>query len=98
MPTGQIDPTRGPHAAADLSDEELDGLARIVAWEVAVRTTIEQFRDQLGGLADQRAHMQEAIEAVRCERELMRFAADVMQDIEQLPIIDSTKEFCGHYL
>ena len=98
MPTGQIDPTRGPHAAADLSDEELDGLARIVAWEVAVRTTTEQFRDQLGGLADQRVHMQEAIEAVRRERELMRFAAEVMQDIEQLPVVDSSNKVYGHYL
>ncbi len=98
MQNGRIDPTRGPHAAADLTDEDLEQLARIIAWEVAVRTTTEQFRDQLGGLADQRADMQEVIDAVRQERELTRFAAEVMNDIERLPEVHETPEGYGHYL
>ncbi len=96
--TARIDPTRGPHAAADLTDEDLEQLARIIAWEVAVRTTTEQFRDQLGGLADQRVDMQEAIDAVRKERELMRFAAEVMNDIQRLPEVPETPDVYGHYL
>ncbi len=92
-----IDPTRGPHAAAELTDEELTYLAKIVAWEVAIRTSSEYFTRRLTELADSRAHMQSAIESLRRERDLMRFAAEVTADIEQLPVVEEETSY-GLYL
>lgn len=82
----RLDPSRGPHAAAALTDEDLDYLAKIVAWEVAVRTSAAHFRDRLNELAEARVHMQEAIQHVRHERDLIRFAEEVLSDLEQLPV------------
>ena len=96
----QIDPSRGPHAAADMTDEELEFLARVVAWEVAVRTSTEHFRDHLTELSEARPRMQDAIRQVRHERELMRFAQEVLRDLEQLPVQkeDEPEESYGFYL
>lgn len=96
----QIDPNRGPHAAADMTDEELDFIARIVAWEVAVRTSTEHFRDHLAELSEARPQMQQAIQQVRQEREQMRFAREVLADLEQLPVQkeEEPEEVYGLYL
>ena len=81
----RIDPSRGPRAAANLTDEALAYLVGIVAWEVAVRTSTKHFRDQLARLAEARPHMPNAIEQVRRERDLMHFAQEVLRDLERLP-------------
>jgi len=96
----RIDPSQGPHAAANLTDEALDYLVGVIAWEVAVRTSTEHFRDQLARLAEARPHMQNAIEQVRRERDLMHFAQEVLRDLEQLPTQEENEpeEVYGQYL
>ena len=92
-----IDPQKGPHAAAELSDEELTYLANLVAWEVAVRTTSEGFARRLGELIEARDGLDATLEDVRRERELLRFAAEVLADIEALPVVQAEESY-GFYL
>ena len=93
-----IDPTNGPHAAAELSDEALEYLSKVVALEFALRTDAEYFRDKLVALAEARSAMQDTIDQVRHERDLMRFAAQVMADLEQLPVVEEPEPRFGMYL
>lgn len=87
----RIDPSKGSHAAGDLTNETLEYLAKIVAFEVALRTNAAFFKDRLVALADARSDMQEILDQVRHERDLMRFAEQVMSDLEQLPVQSEAK-------
>ncbi len=95
-----IDPSRGPHAAAGLSDEALEYLYKILTWELAIRTSRETFVSRLLELLEAREDIDETIDELRRERELMRFASDVLADIARLPLTASepTAETYGMYL
>lgn len=83
-----IDSRKGPHAAADLSDHQIEYLSKLVMWEVAIRLSKDDYiaylerllslRDTHGGLVDQ----------AKQERELMQFEAQVLADLADLPVRD----------
>lgn len=79
-------PENGPHAAANLTDEELDYLVRITSLELAIRTEAENFQDRYHHVAEARAENDQMIQRLRVERELMLFAAEVSADLEKLPL------------
>lgn len=83
-----IDTDGGQHAAAEIEDGDLVRLCGMVLYELAVRLDEEQFADYLERIREQRRANEGAIAATRHERDLMRFAAEVMLDIQRLPEID----------
>ena len=96
----EIDPTRGPDAAEELPDEELARLLQIVTWELAMRTSRDQFDDRIRHIAMQRSEAQQELVLAQTARERRRFAAEVMSDISQLPTIGepSHEPTTGMYL
>ena len=93
-----IDPTKGPHAAAYLSDEALEYLAKVSFLEFALRADAEQFKDRLEAQAEARRGMQDVVDHVRHQQDLMRFAQQVMTDLEELPFIEEPEPTFGMYL
>ncbi len=85
-----IDPGGGPHSAAELSNEVLEYLFELVLWELAIRTSREQFEQCLANATAQRARSEEVIQELRRQRDLMCFAAEVMRDIQLLPGTDES--------
>ncbi len=82
----QIDPGEGSEAAAELPDEEFQVLVRIVMWELAMRTSPEQFENHMREAAEVRVGMEPGIVASRQARDQRRFVASVLNDIECLPM------------
>ncbi len=82
----RIDPTKGPHAAADLTDDQVYYLAKLLLWEMSVRLTQPEFEDLLVDFGEAREHLEEVIVSVRAERDRMAFEADVLADLEHLPV------------
>ena len=93
-----IDPEKGDHAAADLSDEAMQYLYELVLWELAVRTDAEQFSNCLREANEIRSSLEERLAQARWQRELMRFSAEVMLDIERIPVIEEAEPTTGMYL
>jgi len=85
-----IDPAEGPEAAAELTDEQFQVLVRIVMWELAMRTSPEQFESHLSGVAEVRVRMEPDIVASRKARDQRQFVASVLDDIECLPMEDNS--------
>jgi hypothetical protein len=83
----QIDPGQGPDAAAEVTNDQLETLLRIVMWELAMRTSKEHFEHHLGQLAKARAEMDHDLTNAREKREQRRFVASVLNDLEQLPVV-----------
>lgn len=82
----EIDPSNGPHAAANLSDEELDYLQRIISLELAIRMPQEAYERHFRQVAEARREADEMIAQLREDRERMRFVAAVRADLENLPL------------
>jgi hypothetical protein len=80
-----IDPEQGTEAAAQIPDEQFQLLVRIVVWELAIRTSREQFEEHVKQLPVFRDRFESDLETARREREGRRFVAAVMADIESLP-------------
>ncbi|MGH8948347.1 MAG: hypothetical protein ACRDXF_05755 [Acidimicrobiia bacterium] len=80
-----IEPTEGAEAAAQIPDEEFQLLVRIVVWELAMRTSPEQFEEHVEQLAAFRDRFEPDLATARKERDGRRFVAAVMADIESLP-------------
>ncbi|HLF62073.1 MAG TPA: hypothetical protein VI980_12940 [Acidimicrobiia bacterium] len=85
-----IDPSQGPDAAADATNDQLETLLRILMWELAMRTSKEQFDQHLNQLAKARAEMDDDLENARNKREQRRFVAEVLRDLEKLPVVGET--------
>ena len=91
--THNIDPTKGPDAAASLPDEEFGHLLQILVWELAVRTSREQFEQKIREIAISRAEADDDIETAKEAREQQRFICAVMRDIQGLPEVgEATSE------
>ncbi|MEX1124314.1 MAG: hypothetical protein WD895_02910 [Acidimicrobiia bacterium] len=86
-----IDPSQGPDAAADATNDQLETLLRIVMWELALRTSKEHFDNHLNQLAKARAEMDDDLESARSKREQRRFVASVLRDLELLPVMGEAK-------
>lgn len=98
MESMHIDPGKGDHAAADLSDGALRYLFELVLWELAIRTDADEFNDCLCAANEARRSLEERLVQARGQRELMRFAAEVMLDIERIPVIEESEPTTGMYL
>ena len=85
MSSYQINNEQGPHAAANLSDADVQYLAGVVLWELALRSHRDDFVAYLQQLIEQRETGEDQLESVRHQRDLMQFAAEVMFDIQRLP-------------
>ena len=83
-----IEPEEGAEAAAQIPDEQFQLLVRIVVWELAMRTSPEQFEEHVKQLAVFRDRFESDLETARTEREGRRFVAAVMADIASLPSIE----------
>ena len=82
-----IDPSQGAHAAADLSDAEVEYLAKLALWEYAVRNDRHQWIDFVEEIMSVRDEVHEVIVEVRKERELMAFEAEVLADLDNLEVV-----------
>ena len=91
-----IDPTQGPHAAAGLTDEEVEFLSGMLIWELGIRFPKDQYVELLARATEARDRLDDEIEFTRHEREMMRFEIEVLDDIENLPL--TTDSAPGHYL
>jgi len=84
-----IEPEDGAEAAAQIPDEEFQHLVRIVVWELALRTSPDQFEEHVKQLAVFRDRFEPNLEKARKERDSRRFVAAVLADIESLPSAES---------
>lgn len=91
----RINSKNGPHAGAELSDADIQFLCGVVLWELALRTDPEEFADFLRQTIERRGCSEGALETTRHERDMMRFAAEVMLDIQQLPATTEEKNERG---
>jgi hypothetical protein len=87
-----IEPEEGAEAAAQIPDEEFQLLVRIVVWELAMRTSPEQFEEHVRLLAGFRDRFEAELEGARKERDSRRFVAAVLADIESLPSEETRAE------
>jgi len=87
-----IEPEEGPEAAGQIPDEEFQLLVRIVVWELAMRTSPDQFEEHVKQLAAFRARFEPDLETARKARDARRFVAAVMADIESLPSTETLRQ------
>lgn len=83
----RIDPTKGPHAAADLDDDQVEYLCKLILWELSMRTTVAEYAEFLGDMSGIREELDELIGEARTERDLMAFEAEVLSDLDALPVL-----------
>ncbi len=93
-----IDPSQGPHAAAGLTDEEVEFLSGMLIWELGIRFPKEEYLELLARASEARERLDDEIEFTRHEREMMRFEIEVLDDIESLPTLGDPQPPTGHYL
>jgi hypothetical protein len=93
-----IDPSQGPHAAAGLTDEEVEFLSGMLIWELGVRFPKEEYMELLARASAARERLDDEIEFTRHEREMMRFEIEVLDDIDALPTLGEHQPPTGHYL
>ena len=86
-PAQYIDPEKGPHAAADLSDSEVDYLLKVMVWELGLRTTREECLRVLMAAIEARESLQDQVEHFRHERAAMYFEREVLADLADLPTV-----------
>jgi hypothetical protein len=91
----EIDPAQGAHAASALSNEELEVLYRIVALEMAVRLSKEQFVELMERLGEARRNQDGLIDKVRVERDRILFVNSVEADLQNLPMTTDGEENRG---
>ncbi len=87
-----LDPDQGRHAAAELTNEALEAACDLLLWELALRTDEQEFARCLRGAIERYAESGAELAEARQERDLMRFAAEVMIDIQRLPVLEDPNE------
>ena len=90
-----INTEHGPHAAAELADNEVQYLCGLMLWELALRTDEADFQEFLERVAEQRHSNETELTGARYERDLMAFSAQVMLDIQSLPTTEDTLDEPG---
>lgn len=81
-----IDPRQGWHSAAGMSAGTLRFLIDLALSELAIRNTDEDYERILTEAFEQNQESQRDFDKLRNERDLMTFAAEVLQDIRSLPV------------
>jgi hypothetical protein len=87
-----IEPEEGADAAANVPDDQFQLLVRIVVWELAMRTSPEQFEEHVRQLAEFREKIESDLVAARKERDNRRFVASVLADLQSLPSTEDRPE------
>jgi hypothetical protein len=87
-----IEPEEGSEAAAQIPNDQFELLVRIVAWELAMRTSPEQFEEHVRRLAEFREKVEPDLAGARKERDNRRFVASVLADLESLPSTEGHHE------
>jgi hypothetical protein len=87
-----IEPDEGADAAAQIPDDQFQLLVKIVVWELAMRTSPEQFENHVRQLAEFREKIEPDLEGARKERDNRRFIAAVLADLEALPSTEDLEE------
>jgi hypothetical protein len=80
-----IEPEEGAEAAAGIPNDQFQLLVKIVVWELAMRTSPEQFEEHVRQIAELRAKIEPDLTTARKERDDRRFVASVLADLEALP-------------
>ena len=93
-----IDPSQGPHAAAGLTDEEVEFLSGMLIWELGIRFPREEYLDLLARASAARDRLDDEIEFTKQEREMMRFEIEVLSDIDALPTLGQAGPPTGLFL
>ena len=88
MPIFELEPDEGPHAAAKLTDAELDFLQQVVAVELAIRLDRKAYEDRFRSIADHRAEMDDMVHDWRNQRDRIIFVTSVRADLDQLPVLE----------
>jgi hypothetical protein len=87
-----IEPDEGADAAAQIPDDQFQLLVKIVVWELALRTSAEQFEAHVRQLVEFREKIEPDLEGARKERDDRRFIAAVLADLEALPSTEDHPE------
>jgi hypothetical protein len=83
-----IEPEEGAEAAAGIPNDQFQLLVKIVVWELAMRTSPEQFEEHVRQIAEFRDKIEPDLATARKERDNRRFVASVLADLEALPSTD----------
>lgn len=81
-----IDIRQGWHSAAGMSDATVRLMLNLAIAELAIRCDIEEFEESIVKAFEDRFANKEFLSRLRKERDLMDFAAEVMADIQSLPV------------
>lgn len=80
-----VDPSDGPHAAAGLTDDQVEHLCQLMLWEISIRYSKEDFMGYLETLRHVREQNADIIGQVKHERDIMDFEESVLADLDALP-------------
>lgn len=80
-----IDPTDGPHAAAGLTNDQVEHLCQLMLWEISIRYSKDDFMGYLETLRRVREENSDIIGQVKYERDIMQFEESVLADLAALP-------------
>lgn len=80
-----IDPSDGPHAAAGLTDDQVEYMCKLLLWELSVRMSEADFVDYLRTMRILREQHADLVSQVKYERDLMHFEEEVLADLAELP-------------
>lgn len=87
-----IEPGEGADAAAEIPNDQFEFLVRIVVWELAMRTSAEQFEEHVRRLTEFREKIEPDLADARKERDNRRFVASVLADLQTLPTTEDRPE------
>ncbi|HEU4916111.1 MAG TPA: hypothetical protein VFV13_06055 [Acidimicrobiia bacterium] len=87
-----IEPEEGAEAAAQIPNDQFQLLVRIVVWELAMRTSPEQFEEHVRQLTEFREQVEPDLAMARKERDNRNFVASVLADLESLPSTERRPE------
>ena len=93
-----IDPSQGPHAAAGLTDEEVEFLSGMLIWELGIRFSRDEYIELMERATAARDRLEDEIEFTRHEREMMQFEVEVLSDLDALPTVGQKEPPTGLYL
>lgn len=87
-----IEPEEGTEAAAQVPNDQFQLLVKIVVWELAMRTSRQQFEEQVRQVVEFRERIEPDLVNARKERDNRRFVASVLADLESLPSTEDRLE------